>query len=165
MPGVSERIRVRSIIGRYLEHSRIFSFANGGNEEMYCGSADWMPRNLFERCEVVFPVKDPALISRLRDEILAAELADSIKTRLMRPNGSYGKLNVKLEGNGLIPFSSQDFFMELAEGRASIADIPDNRLLESPALVEQLTAGAEPTSPHPNKPRIRRARTPNEVAS
>jgi polyphosphate kinase len=162
MPGVSERIRVRSIIGRYLEHSRIFSFANGGEEEMYCGSADWMPRNLFERCEVVFPVKDPALISRLRDEILAAELADSIKTRLMRPNGSYGKLNVKLEGNGLIPFSSQDFFMELAEGRASIADIPENPISSS------INASLEPgelEQPQPHKPRTRRPRTPKEVIS
>ncbi len=53
--GLSERIRVRSIVGRYLEHSRIFSFLNSGKEEVYCGSADWMPRNLVERCEVVFP--------------------------------------------------------------------------------------------------------------
>ena len=57
--GLSERIRVRSIVGRFLEHSRIFHFANGGNDEIYLGSADWMPRNLFERCEVVFPVRDP----------------------------------------------------------------------------------------------------------
>jgi polyphosphate kinase len=57
--GLSENIRVRSIVGRFLEHSRIFHFANGGNDEIYLGSADWMPRNLFERCEVVFPVRDP----------------------------------------------------------------------------------------------------------
>ena len=55
--GVSENIRVRSLVGRFLEHSRIFYFANGGAEEFYCGSANWMPRNLFERCEVVFPVR------------------------------------------------------------------------------------------------------------
>ncbi len=126
LPGVSERIRVRSIIGRYLEHSRIFSFANGGAEEMYCGSADWMPRNLFERCEVVFPVKDAALCNRLRNEILGAQLADSIKTRLMRPDGSYGKLNATREGSRLVPFNSQEFFMAVAEGRASAADIPEN---------------------------------------
>ena len=67
LKGVSERIRVRSIVGRYLEHSRIFSFTNGGAEEIYCGSADWMPRNLVERCEVVFPVQDAALAKRLRE--------------------------------------------------------------------------------------------------
>src|SRR6202035_740863 len=77
VPGVSENIRVRSILGRFLEHSRIFAFENGGNQEIYCGSADWMPRNLFERCEVVFPVGDPGLRARLSNEILAAYLADN----------------------------------------------------------------------------------------
>ena len=75
--GLSERIRVRSIVGRFLEHSRIFHFANGGNDEIYLGSADWMPRNLFERCEVVFPVRDPAALARIHDEILPAYLADT----------------------------------------------------------------------------------------
>ena len=75
--GLSERIRVRSIVGRFLEHSRIFHFANGGNDEIYLGSADWMPRNLFERCEVVFPVRDPAAQARIHDEILPAYLADT----------------------------------------------------------------------------------------
>ena len=74
---LSERIRVRSIVGRFLEHSRIFHFANGGNDEIYLGSADWMPRNLFERCEVVFPVRDPAAIARIHDEILPAYMADT----------------------------------------------------------------------------------------
>ena len=67
--GLSENIRVRSIVGRFLEHSRIFYFLNGGEAEIYAGSADWMPRNLFERCEVVFPVVDPQLRQRIRDEI------------------------------------------------------------------------------------------------
>ena len=87
--GLSERIRVRSIVGRFLEHSRIFSFSNGGQPEVFCGSADWMPRNLFERSEAVFPVDDPALAARLRDEILAAYLADNTKARLLQPDGSY----------------------------------------------------------------------------
>jgi polyphosphate kinase len=64
--GMSDRIRVRSIVGRFLEHSRIYCFANGGNEEIYSGSADWMPRNLFERCEVIFPIKDAQLRQRVR---------------------------------------------------------------------------------------------------
>ena len=87
--GLSERIRVRSIVGRFLEHSRIFHFANGGNDEIYLGSADWMPRNLFERCEVVFPVRDPAALARIHDEILPAYLADTVKARLQQPDGSY----------------------------------------------------------------------------
>ena len=109
--GLSERIRVRSIVGRFLEHSRIFNFANGGDEEIYCGSADWMPRNLIERCEVVFPVTQPDLQKRLRDEILAAYLADNTKARLLQPNGEY----VRAPQAGPA-FSAQDFLMRVAEG-------------------------------------------------
>jgi polyphosphate kinase len=110
-PGVkrlSERIRVRSIVGRYLEHSRIFSFANGGEPEVFCGSADWMPRNLFERCEVLFPVLDSALATRLRDEILGAYLKDNVKARLLQPDGKY----VRAPRDGA-PFSAQDHLMEI----------------------------------------------------
>ena len=94
IPGFSDRIRVRSIIGRFLEHSRIFFFANGGpadgpQSEIFCGSADWMTRNLYERCEVVFPVVDAALKRRLREEILDSYLHDNLKARLMNPDGSY----------------------------------------------------------------------------
>ena len=91
IPGLSEHIRVRSIIGRFLEHSRIFWFANGGpmRQGIFCGSADWMTRNLYERCEVVFPVADPALKHRLYDEILGSYLRDNVKARLLRPDGSY----------------------------------------------------------------------------
>jgi polyphosphate kinase len=108
--GLSERIRVRSIVGRYLEHSRIFSFANGGQWEVFCGSADWMPRNLFERCEVVFPVDDPALAERLRGEILAGYLADNTKARLLQADGHY----VRAPKDGPA-FSVQDHLMELAQ--------------------------------------------------
>jgi polyphosphate kinase len=111
LKGVSERIRVRSIVGRFLEHSRIFCFANGGKEEMYCGSADWMPRNLVERCEVVFPVTQPDLHKRLREEILAAYLADNVKARVLQPDGEY----VRVPRVGA-PFSVQDHLMRLAEG-------------------------------------------------
>jgi polyphosphate kinase len=115
--GVSERIRVRSIVGRFLEHSRIFWFANGGEEEVYCGSADWMPRNLVERCEVMFPVKQPELAKRLRCEILAAYLADNTKARLLQPDGIY----VRAPKTG-VAFSAQDYLMGLAQG--SGAKIP-----------------------------------------
>jgi polyphosphate kinase len=108
--GLSERIRVRSIVGRYLEHSRIFSFANGGRWEVFCGSADWMARNLFERCEVVFPVEEPALVERLRGEILAGYLADNTKARLLQADGRY----VRAPKDGPI-FSVQDRLMELAQ--------------------------------------------------
>jgi polyphosphate kinase len=113
-PGVkgwSERIRVRSIVGRFLEHSRVFSFANGGKEEVYCGSADWMPRNLVERCEVLFPVTQPDLLMRLREEILTAYLADNTKARLLQPDGEY----VRAPQVGT-KFSVQDYLMRIAEG-------------------------------------------------
>ena len=108
--GLSERIRVRSIVGRFLEHSRVFSFANDGNPEVYCGSADWMARNLFERCEVVFPVTDPSLSARLRNEILGAYLKDNSKAWLLQPNGEY----VRLRREGAA-FSAQDHLMRLAQ--------------------------------------------------
>ncbi len=107
--GLSERIRVRSIVGRFLEHSRIFSFANGGDDEVFCGSADWMSRNLFERCEVVFPVTQPDLSERLRREILGAYLADNVKARLLQPDGEY--LRAPKAG---APFAAQDYLMGLA---------------------------------------------------
>jgi polyphosphate kinase len=123
LKGVSENIRVRSVVGRFLEHSRIFYFANGGEDELYCGSADWMPRNLFERCEVVFPIRDPQIKARIRREILPAYLADTVKARLLQPDGSY--ICAGKAGDGLPSFSSQDFFMQVAEGKASAADIPE----------------------------------------
>ena len=120
--GLSDNIRVRSIVGRFLEHSRIFSFANGGDEEIYLGSADWMPRNLFERCEVVFPVRDAAARARIRDEIVPAYLADTIKARLQQPDGTYLRASKVLKDSA--PFSSQNFLMQLAEGKADLDLIP-----------------------------------------
>lgn len=114
--GLSERIRVRSIVGRFLEHSRIFWFANGGKPEVYCGSADWMQRNLFERCEVVFPVTQPDLMKRLRDEILASYLADNTKARLLRPDGEYERATAHGE-----PFNAQEHLIQLVESAAAQA--------------------------------------------
>jgi polyphosphate kinase len=87
--GVSENIRVTSIVGRFLEHSRIYYFRNAGQEEIYLGSADLMPRNLNRRVEVVFPVRDPKMIRHFRDQVLATYLADRTKARHMQSNGSY----------------------------------------------------------------------------
>jgi polyphosphate kinase len=120
--GLSERIRVRSIVGRFLEHSRIFHFANGGSDEIYLGSADWMPRNLFERCEVAFPVRDPAALARIHDEILPAYLADTTKARLQQADGSYVRANKVLKDAKA--FSSQDFLMQLAEGKVELSALP-----------------------------------------
>ncbi|HEY9127746.1 MAG TPA: polyphosphate kinase 1 [Acidobacteriaceae bacterium] len=134
--GMSERIRVRSIVGRFLEHSRIFYFANGGKDEIYLGSADWMPRNLFERCEVVFPVKDKAIRARIQDEILAAFLADTAKARLMQADGSYTR--VKPHGG----FSSQEFMMGLAEGKLDLTVIPKAGETTAPVAEKPKTARA-----------------------
>lgn len=109
--GMSENIRVRSVVGRFLEHSRIFCFADGGHEKIYCGSADWMPRNLIERCEVVFPITGPELKKRLRDEILAAYLKDNTKARLLQPDGEY----IRAHRTGA-PFIAQEYLMKIACG-------------------------------------------------
>lgn len=90
VPGLSENIEVRSIIGRYLEHSRIYIFANGGLPETYLSSADWMPRNLNRRVELMFPVDDPECRQRV-DEIMTLQLEDTERSHLMRPDGSYKK--------------------------------------------------------------------------
>src|SRR3982750_3748465 len=87
--GVSDRIRVRSIVGRFLEHSRIYYFLNNGSEEIYTGSADWMPRNLYEKIEGLTPIRDPLLRDRVRHEILEVYLTDTAKTRLLQRDGSY----------------------------------------------------------------------------
>src|SRR5436190_2499608 len=87
--GVSENISVRSIVGRFLEHSRIFYFENDGQPKMYLGSADWMPRNFFRRIEIVFPIEDAALCKRIVEQILAAHLADNMKASVLDSEGVY----------------------------------------------------------------------------
>lgn len=111
--GLSSRIRVRSIVGRFLEHSRIFYFENVGSPEIYLGSADWMPRNLYERVEVLFPLKDEQLCERIRKEILPAYLADNQKARLLGSHGVYTHLRRRRSGKS---FSVQDYLMSLSRG-------------------------------------------------
>lgn len=89
VPGLSENITVRSIVGRLLEHSRVYYFENGGNGEVYMGSSDWMPRNLDRRIEVLVPIEDPYIKRYLRDDFLAAYLRDNTRAREMRSDGSY----------------------------------------------------------------------------
>jgi polyphosphate kinase len=92
VPGISETIHVRSIVGRFLEHSRIFWFRNGGREEVYLGSADLMRRNLDRRVEVVFPIQDAELLRHLRDDVLQGYLDDNVRARVMQPDGTYQRL-------------------------------------------------------------------------
>ena len=123
--GVSDNIRVRSIVGRFLEHSRIYYFGNGGEEEIYIGSADWMPRNLYERVEVLVPLRDEVLRERVHREILDAYLADNRKARILLPDATYirawqpvhGKRN-RRPPTGAAAFSAQDFLIAVAEGKA-----------------------------------------------
>jgi polyphosphate kinase len=113
--GLSSRIRVRSIVGRFLEHSRIYYFENGGKPELYLGSADWMPRNLYERVEVIFPVKDPQLCQRICNEILSAYLADTRKARLLGADGTYSRPRSVRNGHG---FSVQEHLMRVSSGNS-----------------------------------------------
>ena len=129
--GVSDRIKVRSIVGRFLEHSRIYCFGNGGEEEVYIGSADWMPRNLYERVEVLTPLKDPMARERVYQEILGAYLADNLKTRVLSKDGSYhriwqnrGSRRASRAPSGPAAFNAQDFLIALAEGKATLQAIP-----------------------------------------
>ena len=95
IPGVSENIKVTSIVGTYLEHARIFYFYNNGAENIYMGSADWMPRNLDKRVEITFPVEDEVLKQKVID-ILKLQLADNLKSHFLQPNSrEYAKLNVR----------------------------------------------------------------------
>lgn len=89
LPGISENIRVRSIVGRFLEHSRVYWYANGGEPEIYCSSADWMERNLLRRIETGFPILDPDLAGRVFDEALANYLADNTQAWVLKADGNY----------------------------------------------------------------------------
>jgi polyphosphate kinase len=106
-PGLSQTVHVRSIVGSFLEHSRVFYFANGGDEEVYIGSADWMTRNLDRRVEVVVPVLDPQAKTYLKDTVLAAYLRDNVKARVMNSDGTYEPPPME---PGEEPFNSQMFF-------------------------------------------------------
>jgi polyphosphate kinase len=109
LPGISDRIRVISVVGRFLEHARVFVFGAGERTECYLSSADWMPRNFHRRVEVMFPVEDPVLRARLLDEVLGPQLADGAKARLLGADGRYTRPQV--QGSAL---DSQAALMEMA---------------------------------------------------
>jgi polyphosphate kinase len=141
--GLSSRIRVRSIVGRFLEHSRIYFFENGGKPELYLGSADWMQRNLYERVEVIFPVKDTQLCQRICSEILSAYLADTRKARLLGSDGTYSRPRSVRNGHG---FSVQEHLMRVASGNSD----SHATALRTPQVVytsEDVKPGPVPTPP------------------
>ncbi|MEK7723314.1 MAG: polyphosphate kinase 1, partial [Acidobacteriota bacterium] len=106
--GISDNIRVVSVVGRFLEHSRIFYFANGGEEEIYIGSADLMQRNLNRRVEVIVPIKNREFLKYLKEDILAAYLQDNINAQILQTDGSYEKVNPLSEDD---TFDSQMYFV------------------------------------------------------
>jgi polyphosphate kinase len=112
VPGVSERIRVRSIVGRFLEHSRIYAFENAGDREVYIASADWMGRNLDGRVEIATPVLDPAIAEAIDGRILSVLLADNVKSRELLENGSYRRRSA---GPGEMPIDAQRVFLTEAQ--------------------------------------------------
>ena len=115
IPGISENITVRSIVGRFLEHSRIFYYENAGKPEVFIGSGDWMSRNFFNRVEVDVPVQDPALRTRIVEKILAVQLADNTNAWLLEADGSYSPATRR---DGEARRSSQTEFMALSLGEA-----------------------------------------------
>ena len=133
LKGVSENIRLRNIVGRYLEHARIFYFENAGRPLVFCSSADWMPRNFFRRVEAVFPIEDPEHCRRLINDVLAIELRDNEDARELQPDGSYA---LPRREAGEQSFSAQRYFMAEATARAAAAapsPTPATPPSESPA--------------------------------
>ena len=120
----SENITVRSIVGTFLEHSRIYYFKNDGNEELYCSSADWMPRNLERRVEILFPVEEPALREKCK-QILEKQLKDTRKAHILGADGNYKKVDKR----GKELFNSQQFFCdEAVETAKQKEDVQNTRL-------------------------------------
>ena len=128
VPGVSETIRVRSLVGRFLEHSRIFYFGNGGQEEIYLGSADMMQRNLDGRVETLFPIEDPLLRAAIYESILKPYLADTVNAHELQADGHYTRVQPE---PGEAPFDCQNWFIthplsdsNFGEGNPSMSALP-----------------------------------------
>ena len=131
IPGVSENISVRSIVGNFLEHARVFYFENNGNPEFYCSSADWMPRNLERRVEILFPVEAPALKEKLW-HILEGQLRDNKKAHILKPDGSYEKA----DGRGKEPYCAQEVFCKEAQEMSVKKEYRDTRVFIPETHVE-----------------------------
>lgn len=136
--GQSENIRVTSIVDRFLEHARIFYFEGGGKREMYLSSADWMPRNFVRRVEVMFPIDDESLRTRVLNEILATQLADNVKARRLCPDGTYQRVTPAKDAPLV---RSQEHFIRLASRSAHASATPARPQLE-PARPDQASFAA-----------------------
>jgi polyphosphate kinase len=119
MPGVSERIQVRALVDRFLEHSRVACFKNGGQDEVFISSADWMPRNFHRRVEVMVPILDPDIKARLMTEVLSISLADNVKSWMLQADGRYARVTPP---TGEAALRAQGRFIELARERVKAAE-------------------------------------------
>jgi polyphosphate kinase len=144
VPGVSETIRVVSVVDRFLEHTRAFAFGVGAQTEVFISSADWMPRNFHRRVEVMAPVEDPALKARILDEVLGTALRDNVKARQLQPDGSYIPVPLQLDGQTM---RSQYYLLEQAR-RGTLLPPADPALLRHVASpVEKEKADAARLTP------------------
>jgi polyphosphate kinase len=161
IPGMSENIRVISIVDRFLEHSRIFYFENGGDPDVFLGSADWMPRNFFRRIELMFPVEDPRLKTRLTRELLPVMLKENVKARQLTADGSYVRL---APAQGQDPIRSQILFQTLARASARVAVDSALRFVPifgssgPPPADEPLDNNGDEPGQRPTPPPVRSAR-------
>ena len=133
VPDISDNIRVRSIIGRFLEHSRVYYFENNGDPDVYIGSADWMPRNLRRRVETLCPIEDPDLIDRIKSELLSTCFADNVKSRELLPDGTHRHI---APAPNEPAFCMHDMLMNLSLGEP--VDIPD--FFQTPSSIESTAA-------------------------
>jgi len=149
LKGVSEHITVRSIVDRFLEHSRIYYFENARQSEVFAGSADWMPRNLFRRIEVVFPIEDGNLRERVISEILNVTLADNVKTRFLESDGTYRRAR---QPSGEKKRRSQTEFIALA----TVAEPP--HVTKTGAKFQRVTLSPRPelAAKRPRKTRLQK---------
>lgn len=167
IPGLSETIRVTSIVDKFLEHSRVFYFENSGDPEVFLGSADWMPRNFFRRIEVMFPLEDPRLKSRLVGELLQTVLNDNVKARQLQADGTY--VRVKPE-DGQPAVRSQTIFQALA--RESAREAVDSAFRFVPILgasgpppADGTAVGNAPADKRSKPPRVRSPRARKRAES
>jgi polyphosphate kinase len=159
IPGQSENIRVTSTVDRFLEHARIFFFEAGGKNEVYLSSADWMPRNFVRRIEVMFPIDDPALRKRIIDEILATQLADNVRARLLLPDGTYQRVVPEKDAPRV---RSQERFVALARKKAQESATPRTQEGPSASGPTFLKAKSAP-QPRPAESNPRSSLTPPPV--
>ena len=158
VPGQSENIRVTSTVDRFLEHARIFYFEAGGKQEVYLSSADWMPRNFVRRIEVMFPIDDETLRGRILNEILATQLADNVRARLLLPDGTYQRLAPSKDAPLV---RSQERFIACARKRSQ--EIATPRAQEDSPSGGTVFVPAKPVHARPPEIELQSSRTPPPV--